>query len=194
MERENTSMDDNPRRPVVLAIAGPNGSGKSTIAKEYSPFDVYVNADDMGREHGLSTQEAARRAESLRNELVENGTSFTFETVMSTDRNILLLEKAKKHGFEVQCIYILTRNVNINVARVRTRVMAGGHDVPETKIRERYRRALALLPRLIAVCDKILIYDNSENDGPVLLLKKGNNRMDLYPNPYWPKAALQKLF
>lgn len=59
--------------------------------------------------------------------------------------------------YKVRCVYILTCDENINVARVKPRFASGGHDVPEDKIRVRYHRTLALLPRLISVCDKMLI-------------------------------------
>lgn len=44
-------------------------------------------------------------------------------------------------------IYGLTSSVDINVARVQAREALGGHGVPEEKIRSRYDKALALIPR-----------------------------------------------
>jgi predicted ABC-type ATPase len=185
------STGDSPRRPVVLAFAGPNGSGKSTVTRTLLAFGTYINADDLKKEYGLTDIEAARQAEALRNDLLDSGADFSFETVLSTERNLLLLEKAKVLGYEVQCVYVLTCDENINVARVRARRAAGGHDVPEDKIRTRYHRALALLPRLIALCDKILIYDNS--DMPSLIFRKENVYTEIFPNGNWPESALCKL-
>ena len=111
--------------------------------------------------------------------------------MLSTDRNLLLLEKAKARRYEVQCVYVLTCDENINVARVKARRAAGGHDVPEENIRSRYHRALALLPRLIGVCDKILIYDNS--DKPSLIFNKDNVYSEFYPNNHWPETNLKTL-
>jgi len=181
-------MADGSRKPVVLAFAGPNGSGKTTVTRGLPVFGTYVNADDL---NGLTDLEAARQAELLRNSLLDVGADFSFETVLSTERNLLLLQKAKACGYEVQCIYVLTRDENINVARVRARHAAGGHDVPEDKIRARYHRALALLPRLIEVCDKILVYDNS--DTPSLIFSKENVYSEVFPNSQWPKSALRRL-
>jgi len=76
------------KRPVVLVIAGPNGSGKSTFTKEIQTIGVYVNADDIKANLRLSDLEAAQQAEALRNKLVDDREDFTFETVLSTDRNI----------------------------------------------------------------------------------------------------------
>lgn len=178
-------------KPVVLAFAGPNGSGKTTVMRSLPVFGTYVNADDLKKEYNLTDLEAAQQAESLRNRLLDGGADFSFETVLSTERNLLLLQKAKMQGYEVQCIYVLTCNENINVARVRARHAAGGHDVSEDKIRTRYHRALALLPALIDVCDKILIYDNS--DKPSLIFRKEYAYVEIFTNSHWSKPELRKL-
>jgi len=130
-------MADGSRKPVVLAFAGPNGSGKTTVTRGLPVFGTYVNTDDLKKEYGLTDLEAARQAESLRNSLLDIGADFSFETVLSTERNLLLSQKAKACGYEVQCVYVLTCDENINVARVRARHAAGGYDVPEDKIRAR---------------------------------------------------------
>jgi len=184
-------VQGNMSKPVVLVFAGPNGSGKSTFTKSMPLSGEYVNADDMKREYNLSELEAAEKAEAIRNRLVEKKLDFTFETVLSTNRNMLLLEKAKRNGYEVQCIYVLTFNPDINVARVRGRVYEGGHDVPEDKIRSRYTKALKLLPKLINICDKILIYDNSIM--PSLIYKKDDNGNEYYPNKIWSMGKLKEL-
>jgi len=182
---------DSVRRPTVLMFAGPNGSGKSTIARALSLFGTYINTDDFKRENNLTDLEAAQYAEALRNELMNRKADFSFETVLSTDRNLILLQKAKESGYEIQCIYVLTCNPDINVARVRSRVAAGGHDVPEDKIRSRYHRALALIPQLISVCDKILIYDNSES--PSLIFKKETTDSEFYVNQFWSEKEIRAL-
>ena len=181
----------NMSKPVVLVFAGPNGSGKSTISRLLPHCGVYVNADDLKEDYLITDLEAAQKAEALRNKLVEKKADFTFETVLSTDRNLLLLQKAKKYGYEVQCIYVLTCNSDINVVRVRGRVREEGHDVPEDKIRSRYVKALKLLPRIIAVCDKMLIYDNSVV--PFLVYKKDADGAEYFSSEIWPIQKLKAL-
>ena len=178
-------------KPQVLAFAGPNGSGKSTAFKLIPHYGVYINADNMKKEYALTDIEAAQKAEALRNKLVEEKADFTFETVMSTERNLLLLRKAKENGYEVYCIYVLTCNANINIARVRSRVCEGGHGVPEDKIKSRYVKALKLLPQIIDVCDKIFIFDNSNI--PFAIFKKDDNGISCFPTDIWPSEKLKEL-
>jgi len=187
----NMSVTDSKRQPVLLVFAGPNGSGKTTVTRSLPTFGTYVNADDLKKEYDLTDLEAAQQADMLRSKLLDDGVDFSFETVMSTERNLLLMKRAKELGYVVQYIYVLTCDENINVARVKARYASGGHDVPEDKIRVRYHRALALLPKVIAVCDKILVYDNSVM--PCLIFSKEDGQLKLYPNEYWPEAALQKI-
>jgi len=184
-------VDNTPRKPIILVFAGPNGSGKTTITRAIPTFGTYINADDIKTAHNLTDLEAAQQAELLRNTLLDKRADFSFETVLSTERNLLLLEKAKTLGYEIQCIYVLTCNENINVARVKARYAAGGHDVPEDKVRVRYHRALALIPRLLRVCNKVLIYDNS--DKPILIFRNENGLIELFPNNFWSDTALRQL-
>jgi len=178
-------------KPIVLVFAGPNGSGKTTVTKKLPIVGTYVNADDIKKEYDLSDLEAAQQAESLRNALLEKQVDFSFETVLSTERNLVLLERAKERGYEVQCVYVLTCDENINVARVKSRHAGGGHDVPEDKIRTRYHRALALLPRLLKICDTLLIYDNT--DVPALIVSKDGIGTNVYPNNFWSEQRLWKI-
>ena len=64
-------------------------------------------------------------ADEIRNDLINKKASFTFETILSTDRNLKLLKKAKEHGYFIRCIYVLTANPQINVSRVFVRAQSG---------------------------------------------------------------------
>ena len=149
------------KKPEVVVFAGPNGSGKSTFTELLkSPMD-YINTDEIKKNLKCTDLEAAQLAEKQREEHVEQMNEFCFETVMSTERNIKLLQKAKQKGYFIRCYYILTADPMINVLRVKSRVESGGHDVPEVKIITRYDRALNLVKDLVKICDVCHIYDNS---------------------------------
>ena len=165
-------MSGSNKKPEVVVFAVPNGSGKSTITNLLRPTNmVYINADEIQQVLGCENIEAARIAEGRREKCVKTRQSFCFETVLSTDRNLNLLKRAKENGFFIRCYYVLTADPQINVARVASRVSAGGHDVPADKIISRYDRALALVKELIPVCDVCHIYDNSL-ESPYRIFKK----------------------
>ena len=161
----------NNKRPEIVVFAGPNGSGKSTFAPLLRPAMEYINADDIKAAVKCSDMEAAKEAERQREAHLAEGTDFCFETVMSTDRNLKLLQRARAKGYFIRCYYVLTADPEINVCRVRARVAEGGHDVPADKIIERYRRALGLVKDVVAVSDVCHIYDNSE-ETPFRIFKK----------------------
>ena len=177
--------------PEVLVFAGPNGSGKSTITRMAKIAGEYINADDIRRTTLCTDLEAAIKAEELREKMITEKKDFTFETVLSTERNLLLLEKAKKNGYFVRGIYVLTADPDINVARVYAWQALGGHGVPEDKIRLRYDRALKLLPQLVKVCDILHIYDNTEE--PFRIFKKRKDVYYRWSNIFWSNKQIEKL-
>ena len=69
--------------------------------------------------------------------------------------------RAKERGYFIRCYYILTADPLINVYRVKSRVAAGGHDVPKDKIISRYDKALDLVKELLKICDICHIYYNT---------------------------------
>lgn len=179
------------RLPEIIVFAGPNGSGKSTITRMAKVVGEYVNADDIKRSLLCSDLEAAQKAEALREKLLVEKKDFTFETVLSTDRNLKLLKRAKEQGYFIRCIYVLTADPSINVARVKSREAMGGHGVPEEKIKSRYYRALKLLPELIQTCDIVHIYDNTEE--PFRIFKRRKTQFFYWEDDYWKIEDIMQL-
>ena len=177
--------------PEIIVFAGPNGSGKSTITRLAKIIEPYINADDIKRTNHCTDLEAAQMAEAMREKYIKEHKSFTFETVLSTDRNLKLLKKAKAGGYFIRCIYVLTCDPNINVARVKSRESQGGHGVPEDKIISRYEKALDLIPELVKVCDVMHIYDNS--DVPFRIFKKRKTELFFWENEYWDEKNIHEL-
>lgn len=160
--------------PEIVVFAGPNGSGKSTFTELLKPPIDYINADEIKKVMKCSDIDAAIEAENQREKHLANHQEFCFETVMSTERNLKLLQRAKMAGYFIRCYYILTADPEINVHRVKARVAEGGHDVPTDKIISRYERALHLVKDVVAVSDICHIYDNSE-ETPFRIFKKRKN-------------------
>lgn len=155
--------------PQLVMVAGPNGSGKSTLiaALRVDPNihlpKLYVNADDIQRERGLSDSlQAQQIANDLRNRALEMRGDVMYETVMSHPSKIAELQRAKTAGYQVTIHLIATEDPTVNEARVGARVEAGGHDVPRDRIRSRYERTLALAPVAIGYADRALVFDNTQ--------------------------------
>lgn len=184
-------LQTNNKLPEVIVFAGPNGSGKSTFTKMTKIVNPYINADDIKKATHCSDLEAAEIAEGLRELALEEKKDFTFETVLSTERNLNLLKRAKENGYFVRCIYVLTSDPSINVLRVESRAASGGHPVPEEKIRSRYEKALALIPELVQVADVMHIYDNSRL--PFRIFKKRKTELFYWENDFWNMDQIRKL-
>ena len=128
--------------------------------------------------------------EELREEMIEKGEDFTWNSAFYW-LNLKLLKKAKEKGYFLRCIYVLSSDYKINIARVSMRESMGGHGVPEEKIKSRYYKALDLISELVEICDIVHIYDNT--NVPFRIFKK---RKDIYfhwENTYWSYSDIEKL-
>jgi predicted ABC-type ATPase len=172
--------------PRFWIVAGPNGSGKSTL---YDDTDIegfgrsvwIINPDLLTarlreQEHLEATEANAAALDRIWAWLtasIDAHQTVGVETVLSTDKYRQLVERAKARGFEIRLLYVLLRSADLNVERVRMRVLKGGHDVAEEKIRARRERSLAQLPWFVERADVALVYDNSGAE-PVLIARKQN--------------------
>lgn len=180
------------RKPEIVVFAGPNGSGKSTFTELLRPSMDYINADEIKKNLKCTDIEAAQLAEKQREEHLAKGEDFCFETVLSTDRNLKLLHRAKAQGYFIRVYYILTANPLINVMRVRARVLTGGHDVPREKIIARYHKALRLVKDVVDVSDVCHIYDNSA-ETPFRIFKKRKSEYFYDENIPWSREKIESL-
>lgn len=111
---------------------------------------------------------AASIVDFLREELMARGASFSFETVMSHRSKVDFFGRARATGYKTYLYFVCTNSAELNVARVRSRVAAGGHAVPEDKIHDRYHRSLELAREAIRNSYRSYIFDNSGRE-PVWL-------------------------
>lgn len=107
---------------------------------------------------------AATLTDFLREELLTAGQSFSFETVMSHRSKIDFFARARAAGYRTYLYFIATELSDINVGRVKTRAALGGHDVPDDKIVERYKRCLELVGEALQQSYRAFLFDNSGTD------------------------------
>jgi predicted ABC-type ATPase len=130
-------------------------------------------------------------ADFIRRRLLAAGATFTFETVMSDPRKLDFMLEALAHGYRTYLYFVATASPDINVDRVNSRYLAGGHSVPEKFIVKRYHASLKLLAQACSVATRSYVFDNS-GDGPVLVAEvdeEGNINFPVNPVPAWVVGA-----
>lgn len=203
-------------RPVLYVLAGANGAGKSSIGGRLleSAGLTWFNPDTFARKLIAATecdQETANAyawQESIRrlDEAVAQGLNHAFETTLGgTTVTAKILDAAKTH--DVLVWFCGLSSPEQHIARVTARVAAGGHPIPEERIRARYPRAQLNLIKLMQHVSYIKVYDNSEEasaDGtvpdPVLVLEMENGKVvwpahddlkQLQRAPEWARPVLE---
>ena len=173
-------------------VVGPNGAGKSTfVALTLAPLlpgSVFVNADEIANqrwpdEPAAHAYDAARIAADTRAKLLQLTRPFIAETVFSHPSKLDLIRDAHAAGFTV-VLHVLLIPEDLAVERVKHRVRAGGHDVPECKIRARHRRLWRLVADGIPRCDQTTVYDNSRLKGPRIVAQLSGGT--IVGAPTWP--------
>ncbi|MGA3210618.1 MAG: zeta toxin family protein [Terriglobales bacterium] len=170
-------MDSTVQPPRLYVLAGTNGAGKSSIAgaRFLQQGAAYFNPDDAARRilsanPGISAADANIAAWNQGRRLLERAIAerldFAFETTLGGTTITALLDKAMDEGIEVRMWYVGLNSPELHIARVRSRVMRGGHDIPEERIRERYTHSRLNLIRLLPKLTELLVYDNSEEADP----------------------------
>jgi predicted ABC-type ATPase len=117
---------------------------------------------------------------------LETAQSFAVETTLSGRGYLQMMLDAQKRNFDIVLIYLGNEKVEINLQRIRNRVLAGGHDVPEIDVRRRYGRSFANLPFAIEQANHCILFDNSSEEGYRLIaVISGPERRWFGAKPEW---------
>ena len=166
------------RRGRIFVLAGVNGAGKSSVAGEAvrAVGGDYFNPDEatqriLAANPGATLAAANAAAWAAGKRLLERAIveqlDYAFETTLGGATIPRLLEAAVDAGLEVHIRYVGLDGADLHVARVRARVAAGGHDIPEEKIRERYEHSRRNLIRLLPRLTDLTVFDNSLEAPPL---------------------------
>jgi predicted ABC-type ATPase len=201
----------------IFVLAGPNGAGKSSIAGatfRASGAD-YFNPDEAARRIRDANPAVAQRDANaaawlegrrlLERAIAERG-DFAFETTLGGQTITALLHDAIAANIEVYVWYAALASPELHIARVRARVVTGGHDIPERDIRKRYDTSRLNLIELLPGLTAVRVYDNSDDAAPTtggvpepqLLLHMEEQRIRhharLESAPDWVKPILVSAF
>ena len=156
----------------ILIIAGPNGAGKTTFANEFLPNEgdcpTFVNADLIAAELNpfqpeRSAVEAGRLMLRMIDKYVRRGESFAFETTLSGRGYARLIPSWQAQGYWVRLCFLRLPTPDMAVARVRNRVIEGGHDVPPEVVRRRFHAGWRNFRQIYRdMVDEWVLHDTSE--------------------------------
>jgi len=192
-------------KPQLWMLVGGDGTGKTSFYEQFlKPEGLpFVNADVIARDYfpedpqGKSRQ-AALMAERLRYRLLEEKTSFCFETVFSHVSKIDFLGDAKAAGYNIIMVLIHLEHAGLNKARVNQRVKQGGHTVPEERIEPRIERLLVHVRQVInlGLDDELHLLDNSNYENPfVRIASISQGVLSTYVDvlPQWATEVLNEM-
>lgn len=123
----------------------------------------------------MNSYVAADIAEFIRQKLLKENLSFTFETVMSNRSKLDFIRLAKEKGYRTYLYFIATDDAEINISRVNLRVSEHGHAVDPEIIKKRYFRSLENLYDALLLTNRAYIFDNSgESALPIAEITDGS--------------------
>lgn len=171
----------------------------------------YFNPDEAAQQFrsmhpGMSQKEANsaawRQGKSLLERAISERHDFAFETTLGGQTISGLLDQAISKRIEVRVWYVGLASPELHIARVRSRVAAGGHDIPEATIRERFHDSRLNLVDLMPKLTELRVYDNSEEADPsrgiaprprlLLHMNRGKILDSCEPanTPYWARPIM----
>jgi predicted ABC-type ATPase len=194
-------------------LAGVNGAGKSSIggamvraagADYYNPDEAAkaLMAANPGLDQVRANAAAWHQGRRLLEKAIVERLDFAFETTLGGSTIPRLLADAVSQGIEVRVWYVGLATPDAHIARVRQRVRAGGHDIPEATIRRRWRHSRQNLVQLLPALTELRVYDNSleadpaagRTPQPVLVLHVQRGQIvgpsDLSSTPEWAKPIV----
>ncbi len=175
-----------------ILFAGCNGVGKSTL---YQTNDLFrnmprVNMDEIVREFGSWRNEAdAFKAGKIAigkiRKYFENGESFNQEVTLCGNSVWSNIVRARELGYQIEMYYVGVDSVDIAKARIESRVLKGGHGIPDADVERRFSESIKNLPRAIELCDIVEIFDNTESFERVARYENGKCVLKVDSCPSW---------
>lgn len=163
------------RNNIAIFYCGTNGAGKSTLRSfNKDSVQIVIDSDHIAMEINpenprLADIEAGRKAIELFKFALQQQISFSMESTLAGKSILKRIREAKEQGFYLRLNYIGVNDPEINIGRVKARVLAGGHFIDEEIIRDRFVISRVNLLIAIPLCDEVLVYDNSAEVPEVML-------------------------
>ncbi|MDW3194861.1 MAG: zeta toxin family protein [Cytophagales bacterium] len=111
----------------MYIISAPKGAGKTTLSyiilPEIFDADEFISADEIAKglsplNPGKANIRAGKLMLSRIRELMEAGSSFAFETTLSTESYASMIKKAKTLGYSVTLLFLALDSIELAKSRV----------------------------------------------------------------------------
>lgn len=169
--------------PSLYIISGCNGAGKTTASYTMLPEMLecreFVNSDEFAKslspfDPSAASVMASRMMLLKIRYLLDRNVDFAIETTLATRSLLGIIQQARDSGYTVTLLYFWLNSPELAVKRVKDRVAAGGHNIPEDVIRRRYRMGLRyFFGTYSEVCDRWVLADSSKMPFVVVAEKTG---------------------
>ena len=149
---------------IFYIVAGANGSGKTTFAQEFAKENnlYFLNADELAKSYNSQIKAGKIFFKKL-DELIKQDKSFIIETTLSGKYLTKYIKIAKRNGFVVKLIYLFLETPEVNILRVKQRVLKGGHNVDKKDIIRRFYRSKEMFWNVYKdLVDEWVVYYNSD--------------------------------
>lgn len=158
--------------PRLYIISGCNGAGKTTASYSLLPemleCSEFVNSDEFAKslspfDPSLASIQASRYMLMKIRYLLKKEKDFAIETTLATRTLLKIVKSAQAAGYTVTLLYFWLNSPELAVERVRARVEAGGHNIPEETIRRRYQVGVDYFFHIYApISERWILADNSQ--------------------------------
>ena len=158
--------------PRLYIISGCNGAGKTTASYSLLPEMLdckeFVNSDEFAKglfpfDPSKASIQASRLMLMKIRYLLKRHEDFAVETTLATRTLLKIVKSAQTAGYTVTLLYFWLNSPDLAVERVRARVEAGGHNIPEETIRRRYNTGIYYFFKLYApISERWILADNSQ--------------------------------
>jgi predicted ABC-type ATPase len=193
---------------VLYVIAGPNGAGKSSLSVGLLPEGIRSFDGDLELQQLKNkfpdTDEAQLFSHvtdvlfpAAKEKAIKDGHPFAYETNFATEEVMNTVQAFQEKGYQTELIYIGLPSLDQSIARVKLRVLQGGHRVSLENIRRNYEEGLKNTAKYVDRFDRVIILENAMTNEVglarnLVLYKRGKLIQQSKDLPSWAKKITER--